>query len=42
MEFSFQHTAEMEFSFQPKAEMKFDKNTGRAARPLPLSFKGFR
>jgi hypothetical protein len=43
MEFSFQpSTAEMEFSFQPKAEMKFDKNIGPAARPLPLSFKGFR
>jgi hypothetical protein len=32
----------MEFSFQQTAEMKIDKIVGRAARPLPLSFKGFR
>jgi hypothetical protein len=45
--------AEMEFSFQPSSwngifisaqqlKWKFEKNIGRAARPLPISFKGFR
>jgi hypothetical protein len=40
--FHFSPAAEMEFSFQQTADMKINKIVGRAARPLPLSFKGFR
>jgi hypothetical protein len=41
--FHFSVQLKWNFHFSPaKLKWQFDKNIGRAARPLPLSFKGFR